>query len=70
MLDKGLDYRLWKLRKKLGRVAHRLIPFKGMVAYEMQVGPVVVQYHYESRNWRTTVGIGKLRTWYDSQWWK
>ncbi len=49
-------------------------PFKGCLAYEWQVGGLVIQfYHKVGRdicrgNWQFTKGIGALRFWHDTSW--
>jgi len=69
-----MDKTQWlDLRNRVGSILlRRLIPFKGTYAYEIQVGPQVIQwFHKQGRKAVGThyvSGIGPLRFWVDSHW--
>jgi len=51
-------------------------PFKGNVAYEVQVGPFVLQWRHDGRKWshsssiaRRIIRCGPALVWWDTAWW-
>lgn len=65
-----LEDKLYDLVWTSKRILRRLKPFKGLFAYEMQVGPIVCQYWHNPKGYagKRGVGIGRLRFWHDKLW--
>lgn len=62
-----IKLRYW-YRDKRCRMVILDLPFVGQYAYEMQIGPVVIQFWYKTQKWSQTAGIGRLRFWHDTAW--
>jgi hypothetical protein len=52
------------------RVIRRMKPFKGSLAYEIQVGPFVFLLHYPHSNMRPFETKWWISIWKDSAWWR
>ncbi len=58
-------------RKKILRILGRLIPYKGNVAWEMEIGPIVIQWAHGKGSWGKKANsfiLGKLYIWKDPFW--
>ena len=45
-------------------------PFKGSFGYEVQIGPIVIQYAHKEieHKHKNTFYLGRLCIWFDSMW--
>lgn len=62
------------MKRKIKRVISRLRPIKGQFAYELQVGPWVIQWRHDGKCWSVPVKggftAGPLTVWPDIYWFK
>ncbi len=64
----------WRLRKVYLRL-HDIKPFRGSVAWESNIGPIVVLWRHDGKEWSHNTSWrkfdkswGKLCVWWNSAW--